>query len=224
MSCFKVLKAVALALITFLSISLRAEPLDEKWLYAAAFKVDGGSRCIYLSAIEQFKECAAGAFSSEMQSNESLDELMALMRQTNARGIKPCDKKVLSDASLDEAKSGEIYGCLELDFSESSVRVEDYYKNYGLLVVKLVQIKDGTLRITQVKPTQKRIALICESFSWNDIEDLARPYLSEDLQVALTMQALSSEYRVSDAASQAYSDNMPEGLKKFLQALIDAGC
>jgi len=215
--------AAIVVVASFTSHSL-AGSLDDRWLYAGAFKVDSGSRCIHLSSVEQFNECTSQVFSDEMTKDKNLNEWMALMLNTNPKTLRPCTDKELADARMSKLNDNEIYGCLALKFSYSGIKIEDHFKKFTLLTIKFKQVKDSTLRITQVVPSRRPLALICEEFSWADVEDMVRPYLSDELQTALTMQGQSSEYRVSAAASQALEDSMPEAIKKVLNALIDADC
>lgn len=69
-----------------------------------------------------------------------------------------------------------------------------------------------------------RLNLTCAQYRWRDIEALAAPYLEEDLQLALTMQALSANYRTAAAATQVLNAPLPQSLKALMQALIDADC
>jgi len=66
--------------------------------------------------------------------------------------------------------------------------------------------------------------LSCQNFSWSDVQTLVEPYLDETLYVALVMQGQSSEYRISEAASMAMDEKLPEVIKKILQSIIKANC
>jgi len=73
------------------------------------------------------------------------------------------------------------------------------------------------------------LKLTCADFGWGDVEDMATPFMPEDLATALVMQGESSNYDVSAAARQAIPGpndgyTLPSGIKKILQAIIDAGC
>jgi len=70
----------------------------------------------------------------------------------------------------------------------------------------------------------KPLNMVCEDYSWSDVEQLAQPYLDDVLQTALVMQGQSSDYKVSEAASFAMDKSMPDVVKRILQALIDADC
>ncbi len=68
------------------------------------------------------------------------------------------------------------------------------------------------------------LPLTCEDYSWSDVEILVQPYLDDVLHTALVMQGQSSGYITSEAARQAMGESLPDGLKRLLQALIDAEC
>lgn len=65
------------------------------------------------------------------------------------------------------------------------------------------------------------IIINCDVIDWNDVEDLVEPYMSELLHNALIGQALSSEYQVSEAASQALIMDKPhpEIITRILQSI-----
>lgn len=65
---------------------------------------------------------------------------------------------------------------------------------------------------------------VCKQYDWSSVQALVEPYLSDLLYTAMVMQGQSSEYRASDAASQAMDDSLPENIKTILQSIIDAGC
>jgi len=65
---------------------------------------------------------------------------------------------------------------------------------------------------------------VCEKYGWSEVEDLARPFLSDVLYTALVMQGQSADYRASSAAEQALEPHMPEHVKEILRAIIEANC
>lgn len=58
----------------------------------------------------------------------------------------------------------------------------------------------------------------CSDYDWSSIEQLVFPYLDEDMQTAMTMQAQSSEYHVSAAADFAltFEEDYPDSLVSLL--------
>jgi len=64
----------------------------------------------------------------------------------------------------------------------------------------------------------------CQDFSSSDVEILVQPYLDEMLHTALIMQAQSSNYSTSAAASQAMDKSLPDVVKRILQSIIKANC
>ena len=68
------------------------------------------------------------------------------------------------------------------------------------------------------------IVMDCQDYSWNDVEVLVQPYLDDVLYTALVMQGQSSNYKTSEAASQAMGESLPEVVQKILKALIKANC
>ncbi len=70
----------------------------------------------------------------------------------------------------------------------------------------------------------KPLNMVCNDYSWSDVEILVMPYLDDVLYTALVMQGQSSNYEVSAAASQAMDDSLPDVIKRILQALIVADC
>jgi len=84
-----------------------------------------------------------------------------------------------------------------------------------------------TLLITNISyatDNNQTLGLTCQDISWNDVELLVQPYLSDDLMTTLVMQGLSSDYHTSAAASQAIDKDMPEVVKRILTAIIKANC
>jgi len=70
----------------------------------------------------------------------------------------------------------------------------------------------------------KHLQVTCQDYTWSDIEILVQPYLDDELFTALVMQGQSSNYNLSEAASQAMNKSLPDSIKTLLQKLIDAGC
>ena len=58
----------------------------------------------------------------------------------------------------------------------------------------------------------------CSDYDWNSVEQLVFPYLDEDMQTAMTMQAQSSEYHVSAAADFAltFEEDYPDSVVLLL--------
>ena len=65
---------------------------------------------------------------------------------------------------------------------------------------------------SQVNASEKENSVnkVCQLYGWSEVEDLVQPYMDVVLHTALIMQGQSSEYRASEAASQAIYDDMPE--------------
>ncbi len=70
----------------------------------------------------------------------------------------------------------------------------------------------------------KQLGLTCDDFSWSDVEIMVAPYLDDTIMTALVMQGQSSEYNVSEAASMAMSDSLPDVISRILKSLIEAKC
>lgn len=70
----------------------------------------------------------------------------------------------------------------------------------------------------------KPLNMVCNDYSWSDVETMVVPYLDDVLYTALVMQGQSSNYEISAAASQAMDDSLPDVIKRILQALIVANC
>ena len=72
--------------------------------------------------------------------------------------------------------------------------------------------------------THQPVKMTCKDYSWGDIESLVQPYLDDQLYTDLVMQGQSSEYKTSEAASQAIDDALPDVIKRILRAIIKANC
>lgn len=68
------------------------------------------------------------------------------------------------------------------------------------------------------------LSMSCQDYSWSDVEMLVQPYLDDSLYTALVMQGQSSNYKISEAASQAMDEALPDVVKRILRALIKADC
>jgi len=74
-----------------------------------------------------------------------------------------------------------------------------------------------TLSCAQTNPQSFR----CSSHDWQSLQDLVFPYLEDEMQTAMVMQAQSSEYQPAAAADfaltfeEAYPDSVTELLKKI---------
>jgi len=66
--------------------------------------------------------------------------------------------------------------------------------------------------------------MICQDYSWSDVEELVQPYLDDTLFTALVMQGQSSNYKTSAAAMQAMDKSLPVVVKRILKSLIKADC
>ncbi|MFK5915819.1 MAG: hypothetical protein QM484_15745 [Woeseiaceae bacterium] len=71
---------------------------------------------------------------------------------------------------------------------------------------------------------KRSLNMMCEDYSWTDVETLVQPYLDDALFTALVMQGQSSNYEIAAAAIQAMDKSLPEVVKRILQSLIKADC
>lgn len=76
------------------------------------------------------------------------------------------------------------------------------------------------LACTQTKPQ----AFQCSSHDWQSVQDLVFPYLDDEMQTAMVMQAQSSEYHISAAADFAltFEESYPDSLVTLLKKI--EGC
>lgn len=74
-----------------------------------------------------------------------------------------------------------------------------------------------TLSCAQTNPH----AFQCSGHDWQSVEDLAFPYLDEEMQTAMVMQAHSSEYQISAAADFAltFEQSYPDSVTVLLQKI-----
>jgi hypothetical protein len=77
-----------------------------------------------------------------------------------------------------------------------------------------------TLSCAQTNPQTFR----CSNHDWQSVQDLVFPYLDDEMQTAMVMQAQSSEYQISAAADFAltFEESYPDSVVELLQKI--EGC
>lgn len=76
------------------------------------------------------------------------------------------------------------------------------------------------LACTQTKPQSFQ----CSHHDWQSVQDLVFPYLDDEMQTAMVMQAQSSEYHINVAADFAltFEESYPDSLVVLLKRI--QGC
>ncbi|WP_069131028.1 hypothetical protein [Rhodohalobacter halophilus] len=77
-----------------------------------------------------------------------------------------------------------------------------------------------TLSCAQTNPQSFQ----CSGHDWKSVQDLVFPYLEDEMQTAMVMQAQSSEYQMSAAADFALTieESYPDSVVELLQKI--EGC
>ena len=77
-----------------------------------------------------------------------------------------------------------------------------------------------TLSCAQTNPQSFR----CSNHDWQSVQDLVLPYLGDEMQTAMVMQAQSSEYQPAGAADFAlmFEESYPDSVTLLLQNI--KGC
>lgn len=89
-----------------------------------------------------------------------------------------------------------------------------------LLKLSLPGILIMSLACTQTKPQSFQ----CSHHDWQSVQDLVFPYLDDEMQTAMVMQAQSSEYKINAAADFAltFEESYPDSLVMLLKKI--EGC
>lgn len=82
----------------------------------------------------------------------------------------------------------------------------------------------ATALILEEKEADKAVLIQCKHIAWQDVQLLVQPYLSDTVNVALTMQGQSTNYKVSLAAKLVIDEDLPNIVKTILRAIIKADC
>jgi len=77
---------------------------------------------------------------------------------------------------------------------------------------------------TPVEDSAIQTTSICDKYDWGSVTSMVSPYMDNYLHTALIMQGQSSDYNSSEAARQAFSNDMPERVKAILKSIIEADC
>jgi len=87
-------------------------------------------------------------------------------------------------------------------------------RTFALSTIGLLTL---TLSCAQTNPQSFR----CSNHDWQSVQDLVLPYLGDEMQTAMVMQAQSSEYKPAAAADFAltFEDAYPDSVTKLLQKI-----
>jgi hypothetical protein len=88
------------------------------------------------------------------------------------------------------------------------------HKLYIILTLGFLTL---TLSCAQTNPQSFR----CSNHDWQSVQDLAFPFLDDEMQTAMVMQAQSSAYQMSAAADFAltFEESYPDSVTILLQKL-----